>query len=127
MRIEVGVGAEDQWWSSTGRVLGGRMIEKSGDVICDLHYARGDEEHGILGLVSKLRSMVSPGLASKLVATVLVVWHQNHSLLFSDLGLKTGSYDLVIWPTNHCDGFLVWASKPSGLWFFCCATKSMGG
>jgi hypothetical protein len=26
-------------------------------------------------------------------------------------------------PQNHRDGFLVWASKPSRLWFVGCATK----
>jgi hypothetical protein len=33
------LGAEDRGWSSTGRVLSGRMIERSGDVVCDLHRA----------------------------------------------------------------------------------------
>jgi hypothetical protein len=33
----------------TGRVLGGRTIERSGDVMCGLHRARRDEEHGFLG------------------------------------------------------------------------------
>jgi hypothetical protein len=28
----------------TGRVLGGRAIERSGDAMCGLHRARGDEE-----------------------------------------------------------------------------------
>jgi hypothetical protein len=79
---------ENQGWSSTGRVLGGRTIERSGEVVYDLHYAQGDEERGFLGLASKPRSMVSPSLASKMVATVLVVWPQNHLL-----------------------GFLLWASK----------------
>jgi hypothetical protein len=32
----------------------------------------------------------------KPVATVFVVWPQNHSLGFPDLGLKAGSYGLVI-------------------------------
>jgi hypothetical protein len=30
------LGAEDQRWSSTGRVLGGLTIEKSGDAVCGL-------------------------------------------------------------------------------------------
>jgi hypothetical protein len=55
-------GAEDRGWSSTGRVLGGRMIERSGDVVCSLHRAQGDDERGFLRLVSKPRSTVSPGL-----------------------------------------------------------------
>jgi hypothetical protein len=33
----------------TSQVLGGRTIERSGDVVCDLHRARGDEKHGFLG------------------------------------------------------------------------------
>jgi hypothetical protein len=31
--------AEDRGWSSTSRVLSGRMIEWSGDVVCGLHRA----------------------------------------------------------------------------------------
>jgi hypothetical protein len=42
-------GAEDRGWSNTGRELSGRMIERSGDIVCDLHRAEGDEEHGFLG------------------------------------------------------------------------------
>jgi hypothetical protein len=33
----------------TGRVLSGRAIERSGDAVCGLHRAHGDEEHGFLG------------------------------------------------------------------------------
>jgi hypothetical protein len=33
----------------TGRVLGGRMIGRSGDTVCGLHRARGDDERGFLG------------------------------------------------------------------------------
>jgi hypothetical protein len=33
----------------TGRVLGGRAIERSGATVSGLHRARGDEEHGFLG------------------------------------------------------------------------------
>jgi hypothetical protein len=33
----------------TGRVLGGRAIERLCGVVCDLHCARGDEEHEFLG------------------------------------------------------------------------------
>jgi hypothetical protein len=33
----------------TGRVLGGRVIERSGGAVCGLHCARGDEEHIFLG------------------------------------------------------------------------------
>jgi hypothetical protein len=33
----------------TGRVLDGRVIERSGGAVCGLHHARGDEERGFLG------------------------------------------------------------------------------
>jgi hypothetical protein len=100
------LGAEDRGWSSTGRVLGGRLIERSGDTVYGLHHAQGDEECRFLGLASKPRSRVSPSLASKQVATVLVVWPQNHSLRFLGLGLKTGSYGLVIWHIKSLRRFL---------------------
>jgi hypothetical protein len=94
------LGVEDRGWSSTSWVLGGRMIERLGDAVCGLHCAQGDKEHEFLGSGSKPRSVVSSGLASKPVATVLMVWYQNHSLRFSGLGLKTGSCGLVIWHTK---------------------------
>jgi hypothetical protein len=40
------------------------------------------------------------------MATVLMIWPQNHSLGFPSLGLKTGSYGLVIWPTKSPRWFL---------------------
>jgi hypothetical protein len=45
-------GIENRGWSSTGRVLGGRMIEGSVMlcVVCTMH-----EQRGFLGLASKLR------------------------------------------------------------------------
>jgi hypothetical protein len=33
----------------TGRVLSGRVIERSGGAVCDMHRARGDEERRFLG------------------------------------------------------------------------------
>jgi hypothetical protein len=33
----------------TGRVLGGRVVERSGGAVCGLHLARGDQECGFLG------------------------------------------------------------------------------
>jgi hypothetical protein len=44
------LGIEDWGWSSTGRVLSGQMIERSGDTVCGLHRAQGDKERGFLGL-----------------------------------------------------------------------------
>jgi hypothetical protein len=94
------LGAKDQGYSSIGWVLSGQMVERSCDTVYGLHSAQGDEEHGFLDSASKPRSTVSPGLASKLVATVFVVWPQNHSLGCPGLGLKTSSCGFVIWPTK---------------------------
>jgi hypothetical protein len=41
--------AKDRRWSSTGQVLGGWTIWRSGDVVCGLHRAQGDEESEFLG------------------------------------------------------------------------------
>jgi hypothetical protein len=43
------LGTDDRRWSSTGRVLDGRMIEKSDDVVCGLYRAQENEEHRFLG------------------------------------------------------------------------------
>jgi thymidylate synthase len=32
-------GVEDRRWSSTGRILSGRTIRRSGDIVCGLHHA----------------------------------------------------------------------------------------
>jgi hypothetical protein len=50
MRIVVGVGDLAQRIKNghIGRVLGGRAIERSGNAVCDLHRARGDEEREFL-------------------------------------------------------------------------------
>jgi hypothetical protein len=55
--------AEEQGWSSTGRVLGGRKIERSGNDVCGLQRAQGDEKREFLDLASIPRSAVSPCLA----------------------------------------------------------------
>jgi hypothetical protein len=39
---------ENPGWSSTGRILAGRTIERSGDVVCGLYRAQGDEEREFL-------------------------------------------------------------------------------
>jgi hypothetical protein len=80
------------------------MIERSGDAVCGLHYAQGDEERMFLGLTSKARLTVSPSLDSKSVAMGFPVCASKPA-------------DTVWWfgPQNHRDGFLVWASKSSGL------------
>jgi hypothetical protein len=49
-KIMAGVGdlAQRTCDGRTGRVLGGWAIERSGGAVCDLHRARGDEEHRFL-------------------------------------------------------------------------------
>jgi hypothetical protein len=42
-------GAEDRGWSSTGRVLSGQVIGRSGDAVCDLHRADGNDECRFFG------------------------------------------------------------------------------
>jgi hypothetical protein len=53
-----------------GRVLGGETVEKSGDVVCGLHHARGDEEHECPGGASNPRSMVCQWFCLKTTRTV---------------------------------------------------------
>jgi hypothetical protein len=57
MRIVTGVGDLVQRTDDgrTGWVLDGRAIERSDDVVCGLHRACGDEEHGFLGLSLKTK------------------------------------------------------------------------
>jgi hypothetical protein len=51
MRIVVGVGDLVQRTGDgcIGRVLGGRTIRRSGDTVCGLHCAHGDEQREFLG------------------------------------------------------------------------------
>jgi hypothetical protein len=51
MRVVAGVGDLVQRTGDdrTGRVLGGREIERSGGAVCGLHRARVDEECGFFG------------------------------------------------------------------------------
>jgi hypothetical protein len=44
---------EERGWSSTGQVLGGWTIERSGDAMFSLHCTQGDEEREFLGCASK--------------------------------------------------------------------------
>jgi hypothetical protein len=50
MRIVAGVGDLVQMTGDghTGRILGGRAIERSGDTVCGLHRAHEDEERRFL-------------------------------------------------------------------------------
>jgi hypothetical protein len=50
MKIMAGVGDLVQRTrdSRTGRILGGRIIGRSGDTVCGLHHAHGDEDRMFL-------------------------------------------------------------------------------
>jgi hypothetical protein len=68
-------GIEDRGCSSTGQEVGGWTVERSGDAVCDLYHAQGDEERGFLGLTSKPRSTVCLwfGLKTKTTRTGFLV------------------------------------------------------
>jgi hypothetical protein len=72
MRIVTGVGDLVQRIGDnrTGRVLGGRAIDKFGGAVCGLHRARGDEERGFLGLALKPMSTVCEWFDLKTTRTV---------------------------------------------------------
>jgi hypothetical protein len=57
-------------------------------------------------LASKLVAMVSPGMASKPTVDFLVEPQNQGGGEFPDLGLKTGSYGLVIWASKSPRRFL---------------------
>jgi hypothetical protein len=57
-------------------------------------------------LISKLVVTVSPGLTSKPVVGFLVEPQNQCGGGFSGLGLKTGSFDLVIWASKSPRWFL---------------------
>jgi hypothetical protein len=51
MRTVAGVGdlVQRSGDGRTGQVLGDRTVERSGDIVCGLHRACGDEKRGFLG------------------------------------------------------------------------------
>jgi hypothetical protein len=61
----------------TGRVLGGRVIERSNGAVCGLHHARGDEERGFLRWASKPRATVYQWFGLNTIGIVSPVWPQN--------------------------------------------------
>jgi hypothetical protein len=72
IRIMAGVGDLLQRTGDgrTGRVLGGRAIERSGGAMCGLHRACGDEEREFLGSASKPMSMACEWFCLKTTGTV---------------------------------------------------------
>jgi hypothetical protein len=75
-------GAEDRRWSTTCQILNGRTIGRSGDVMCGLYRARGDEKHEFIGLASKLRSTVCQCFCLKTIGSGFLVEPQNQGRRF---------------------------------------------
>jgi hypothetical protein len=74
------IGAEDRGWSGTSRVLGGRMIRRSGDTMCDPHHTHGgDEKRGLPSLASKSVTTICEWFGLKTTTTVSLC----HILKFS--------------------------------------------
>jgi hypothetical protein len=99
----------------TGQILGGRVIERSGDAVYGLHCAHRDEERGFLGSASKPRSAVYEwfdikitwtvfsSFTSKPMARVFRFGPQNRQLQFGDLGLKiTATISLFVPQKQAC-------------------------
>jgi hypothetical protein len=59
------------------QVLGGRAIERSGDVVCGLHRARGDRSTSFLVEPQNKGRRFINGLTSKPLRRFLPVWPQN--------------------------------------------------
>jgi hypothetical protein len=72
MRIVTGVGDLVQRTGDgrTGRVLGGRTIGRSGDTVCGLHRARGDESTDFLVEAQKQGQRFVSGLTTGAVFSV---------------------------------------------------------
>jgi hypothetical protein len=64
------LGAEDRGLSSTGRVLGGQMIGRVGDIMCGLQRAHEDKEHEFFCLSLKTKFDGFPVWTLKLTAPV---------------------------------------------------------
>jgi hypothetical protein len=107
----------------TGRVLDGWTIGRSGDVVCGLHCACGDEEHEFLGWASKPRSTVYQWFDFKTTRTVSLILTSKP--VASDSPVWTSKLTAIWWfmPHNYHNGFLLWALKPNGLRFVGCITK----
>jgi hypothetical protein len=70
------LGAEDQGWSSIGRVLAGRTIGRLDNVVCDLYHTQGYKERGFL---------VEPQNQGR---RVFQFGPQNRQVRFGDLGVN---------------------------------------
>jgi hypothetical protein len=90
------LGAKDQAWSSTGQILGGQTIERSGDTVCGLYHAQGDEEHGFFWFSIKTKVDVFSQFGFKTSGYGSCGLASKHSREFLGLSLKTDSYGLMI-------------------------------
>jgi hypothetical protein len=73
---------------------------------CFLVWPRNQGRWFVSGLASKPLGRVSLfGLKTK-IDSLLVVWPQNHWVMFLDLGLKTDSSGLMIWASKSLRWFL---------------------
>jgi hypothetical protein len=82
-------GAEDRN-GRTGRILGGRTIERSGDTVCGLDRARGDERTDFLVEAQKLGQRFVSGLASKPLEWFFRFDFKTGGDSFLQFGHKTG-------------------------------------
>jgi hypothetical protein len=73
----------------TGRVLGGRTIERSGGIVCGLHLARGTRSAGFLVQPQNQGGGEFPGLGLKTGSSGLVIWASKSPRRYLGLGLKT--------------------------------------
>jgi hypothetical protein len=107
------LGAENRGFLGTSRVLGGRTIGMSDDIMCDPHRTRvGDEKRGFSGLASKPVATVYQWFGLK--STAMLSWFgpQNQGLRFDDLGLKITATVSRFESQNQVEGgLLVCASK----------------
>jgi hypothetical protein len=96
MRIMVGVGDLVQMirHGRTCRVLDGWAIERSGDVMCDLHRACGDKERWFLCSASKPRLTVCEWFGLKITQTVFAGLASKPVVTFSS-GLASKSAAMV--------------------------------
>jgi hypothetical protein len=90
MRIMAGVGDLVQRIRDgrTGRILGGWVIGRLGDVVCGLHHARGEGECEFLGCASKPRSTVCQWFGLKTTGIVLSCLASKPVATVSWLSLK---------------------------------------
>jgi hypothetical protein len=83
-------GAEDRGWLNIGRVLSNRTIKRSGDAVCSLYHAQGDEERRFLSSSSKPRSTVCHLFGLKTTGTVYQ-WFDLKTTGTVSLGLTSKS------------------------------------